>query len=123
MAERDQPSNAGISSKPAVKGEDQAALDMVLAIGAQARAATPDDTQLAAAYFNRARQAAFEGMLAHPSLGMVRLFTLLAFYMLGACQRNAAFMYLGVASKAAVVLGLHQDVYHRSLDRDEFALR
>lgn len=94
-----------------------------MAIGAQARTADPSDTQLAAAYFNRARQAAFEGMLAHPSLSMVRLFLLLAFYMLGACQRNAAFMYLGVASKAAVVLGLHQPGYYKSLDTEESASR
>lgn len=31
----------------------------------------------------------------------------MAFYMLGACRRNAAFMYIGVASKAASALGLH----------------
>jgi hypothetical protein len=96
---------------------------MAIAIGAQARGASPSDTQCAAIHFARARQIAFEGMLAHPSLSMVRLFMLLAFYMLGACQRNAAFMYLGVASKAAVVLGLHQPAYYKSLEKDEYAVR
>lgn len=37
---------------------------------------------------------------------MIRLFLLLTFYMLGANQRNAAAMYLGIATRAAVVLGL-----------------
>lgn len=45
-------------------------------------------------------------MLAKPSLGMVRLFLLLAFYMLGANHRSAAAIYLGISAKAAVVLGL-----------------
>lgn len=49
---------------------------------------------------------------------MVRLFLLMAFYMLGACQRNAAAMYLGVATKAAVVLGLHYPRNARSEDCD-----
>ena len=38
---------------------------------------------------------------------MVQAFLLLAFYMLGAVRRNAAFMYLGVAARAAFALGLH----------------
>ncbi|KAJ9136596.1 putative C6 transcription factor [Pleurostoma richardsiae] len=108
---------------PSVRRDGIAALDMAIAIGAQARGASPSDTQCAAIHFARARQIAFEGMLAHPSLSMVRLFMLLAFYMLGACQRNAAFMYLGVASKAAVVLGLHQPAYYKSLEKDEYAIR
>lgn len=49
-------------------------------------------------------------MLENPSLEMVSLFLLMSFYMLGACRRNAAFMYLGVAARAAVALGLHIDV-------------
>lgn len=42
-------------------------------------------------------------------MDLVRVFVLMSFYMLGACRRNAAFMYLGVASRAAVALGLHED--------------
>jgi hypothetical protein len=38
---------------------------------------------------------------------MARIFLLMAFYMLGECRRNSAFMYLGVAVKAALALGLH----------------
>lgn len=52
-------------------------------------------------------------MLEDPCLDMVRCFLLMAFYMLGACRRNAAFMYIGVAAKAASALGLHvTEQYH-----------
>jgi hypothetical protein len=37
---------------------------------------------------------------------MIRLFLLLAFYTLGANHRSAAAMYLGISTKAAVVVGL-----------------
>ena len=98
-----------------MKQEDLAAHDMALAIGAQARANGPRDAQTAATYFSRAQSIAFRDMLSHTSLSMVRLFTLLAFFTLGACQQNAAFMYLGVAAKAAIVLGLHQPMSWKRL--------
>ena len=47
-------------------------------------------------------------MLEDPNVDMVRTFLLMAFYMLGECRRNSAFMYLGVATRAAVALGLHR---------------
>ncbi|KAH7362804.1 hypothetical protein B0T11DRAFT_281440 [Plectosphaerella cucumerina] len=88
--------------------EDLAAMDAALAIGAQARSGGRYDWELATTYFNRARKVGFEDMLANPSLSIVRLFVLLAFFSLGACRQNAASIYLGIASKSAVVLGLHQ---------------
>lgn len=96
------------SSSPKMKQNDLVALEVALAIGAQARASGPRDAQCAAMYFARAQSVAFQDMLANPSLSMVRLFILLAFFTLGACRQNAAFIYLGVASKAAIILGLHQ---------------
>ncbi|KAK9771621.1 putative Zn(2)-C6 fungal-type domain-containing protein [Seiridium cardinale] len=87
--------------------EDLAALDVALAIGAQALPKNDSHLRTANAFVLRSRQLAFEGMLANPSLSMVRLFLLLAFYMLGACQRNAASMYIGISARAAVLLGLH----------------
>ncbi|KAK6085228.1 C6 transcription factor [Seiridium cupressi] len=87
--------------------EDLAALDVALAIGAQALPKNDSHLRTANAFVLRARQLAFGGMLANPSLSMVRLFLLLAFYMLGACQRNAASMYIGISARAAVLLGLH----------------
>lgn len=46
-------------------------------------------------------------MLMTQTFDMVRLFTLLTFYTLGACNRNAASMFLSVAAKAAVILSLN----------------
>jgi hypothetical protein len=54
---------------------------------------------------------------------MVRLFLLLSFYMLGACNRNAASMYLGVAAKATVVLGLHHLSSHKNLQKEDYCIR
>ncbi|PYI00611.1 hypothetical protein BO78DRAFT_437872 [Aspergillus sclerotiicarbonarius CBS 121057] len=92
---------------PAHSSKDTAALDLALSIGAQARGSR-DDLLITKGYFLRARAVAFDGMLMSQDVNTVRLFTLLAFRMLGACNRNAATMYLGIATKAAVILGLHQ---------------
>ena len=62
-------------------------------------------------------------MLRDPSVEMVRNFLLMAFYMLGACHRNAAFMYLGVAAKAASALGLHRAEQYRDLPVEERQMR
>lgn len=99
--------------------EDNAAINLVIAIGAQCRGLNQSDLQIAAKYFAMAQKAAFEGMLQDPSINMVRIFLLMAFYMLGACQRNAAFMYIGVASKAASALGLHVAPRHRCFDEED----
>lgn len=95
-----------VSSSPSVEA-DLAPLYMAIAIGAQFRASSDADRHLASSYLRKVQKLAFEGMLYDTSLSMVRLFTLMAFYMMGACRRNTAAIYLGVASKAAVALGLH----------------
>jgi len=89
------------------------AFDLIVAIGGQCRASSPTDLRYAVRCFTRAQKAALAGMLEDPCLDMVRCFLLMAFYMLGACRRNAAFMYLGVASKAASALGLHVTEQYR----------
>lgn len=94
---------------------EQAILSMMLAIGHQCRGQNQFDTQNAARNFTCAQKWAFEGFLCDPSLDMVRVFLLMAYYMLGACHRNAAFMYLGIASKAATALGLHRKEQHKGL--------
>ena len=73
----------------------------MVAIGAQC-----EGVNVAAAYFLHARKMAFEGTLEDPSVDLVKNFLLMAFYMLGACRRNSAFMYIGVASRSAEILGL-----------------
>jgi hypothetical protein len=84
----------------------QASVDLVIAIGAQCESLSSART-IGQAYFRKARTQAFVGFLEDPDLDMVRTFLLMAFFMLGECRRNAAFMYLGVAAKAALALGLH----------------
>ncbi|RAL05361.1 Zn(II)2Cys6 transcription factor [Aspergillus ibericus CBS 121593] len=90
------------------QGKTKSALaDMIIAIGAQSTKRTPSMEQAERFFFSRAQRSAFERMLENPSLELIRLFLLMSFYMLGACRRNTAFMYLGVAVRAAVALGLH----------------
>lgn len=105
---------ARVFQKPAVLQEPakyldtQTALrDIMIAIGAQCTKSDSMTTRAERFFFSRAQARAFTGMLENPSLEIVRLFLLMSFYMLGACRRNAAFMYLGVAVRAAVALGLH----------------
>lgn len=100
-----------------------AAFNMVLAIGYQCQGSDPSAPALAAHHFAQAQSFAFEGMICDPSLDMVRLFLLMAFYLLTACRRNGAFMYLGIASKAASALGLHRNEQGRSLSRIERSVR
>ncbi|KAL6232470.1 hypothetical protein BDW75DRAFT_247146 [Aspergillus navahoensis] len=87
--------------------------DIMIAIGAQSSKndLSPTVMRVERFFFKRAQQCAFAGMLENPSLDLIRLFILLSFYMLGACRRNAAFMYLGVAARAAAALGLHLTVF------------
>ena len=96
-----------------------ATTSLVLSIGAQCRGSPSSDLQHASSYFSHGQQLSFQGMLCDPSLEMVQSFLLMAFYMLGACHRNAAFMYLGVAAKAASALGLHRADQFHDLPSDE----
>ncbi|ATY64916.1 Fungal specific transcription factor [Cordyceps militaris] len=77
-----------------------------IAIGAQCKSPL-ESPQISQAYFRHAQRKAFAGMLEDPNINIVRVFLLMAYYMLGSCRRNSAFMYLGIASRAAVSLGLH----------------
>lgn len=86
--------------------QSRAASSLVIAIGAQVQ--SPEVARdIGRPCFRRARSLAFEGMLEDPDMDIVRCFLLMAFYLLGECRRNAAFMYLGIATRAAVALGLH----------------
>jgi hypothetical protein len=102
---------------------DLAALYLVIAIGGQCQASAPSDRQESAAYFMKGQQIAFEGMLCEPSINMIRLFLLMAFYMLGACRRNAAYMYLGVTWRAACTLGLHRKEQCKNCSEEETDIR
>ncbi|KAK5993046.1 putative transcriptional regulatory protein [Cladobotryum mycophilum] len=84
----------------------KATADLIVAIGAQCKSPI-DAQQTGQPYFRQAQRSAFSGMLEDPNIHMVRAFLLMAFYMLGQCRRNTAFMYLGIAVRAAVALGMH----------------
>ncbi|KJK63879.1 FMN-dependent dehydrogenase [Aspergillus parasiticus SU-1] len=106
----------------AVSGDTKAIFDLVFAIGAQIRG-IGNDSKIATSYFLRARAAAFKGMLMSQTLDTVRVFTLLAFYTLGACNRNAASMFLGIAAKAAVILNLNATGNDDKLSEEEVCAR
>jgi hypothetical protein len=95
-----------------------AIVDLMVAIGAQTCLNEPETVQVERFYFARGQRRTFANFLEDPSMDLIRAFLLLSFYMLGACRRNAAFMYLGVASRAAVALGFHVDS-SGSLSRNE----
>lgn len=91
-----------------------APLYLMVAIGAQCRG-----LKVAASYFSHARKMAFEDSLENPSVDCVRIFLLMAYYMLGASRRNSACMYIGVASRSADILALHVPAYHQHATKDE----
>lgn len=62
----------------------------MIAIGAQCRGSTQTESKLAGQYFAKAQQIAFVDMLQDPSLAMIKIFLMMAFFMLGACRRNTA---------------------------------
>ncbi|OQE72390.1 hypothetical protein PENNAL_c0097G09401 [Penicillium nalgiovense] len=95
-----------------------AIVDLMIAIGAQSLPNDRKTLQVERFYFARGQRRTFANMLEDPSVDLVRVFLLMSFYMLGACRRNTAFMYLGVASRAAVALGFHAD-FPAPLNPDE----
>ncbi|OAL23608.1 hypothetical protein AYO22_06185 [Fonsecaea multimorphosa] len=116
--------SATVDAPNVEKGEYMtAALDLIVAIGAQCRAANQSDCQYAVKLFSRAQKTALAGGLEDPCLDMVRCFLLMTFYTLGACRRNAAFMYMGIASQAASALGLHVTEQYRHFNASDQSVR
>ncbi|KAK9792786.1 putative Zn(2)-C6 fungal-type domain-containing protein [Seiridium cardinale] len=113
----------GLSGIRSTHKEDLSSFYTMIAIGAQCRGRDDDERVTAARYFSKARQLAFESMLQDPTTNMARAFLLMAFFMFGACRRNTAFMFIGVASKAAVVLGLHVSGQYKYLSPEERDMR
>jgi hypothetical protein len=93
--------------------------DLMISIGAQCCKTEPSIVQAGNFVFARGQRHAFKGMLEDPNLELVRAFLLMSFYMLGACHRNVAFLYLGVATQAAVALGLHSKDSYASVPADD----
>ncbi|OAL21797.1 hypothetical protein AYO22_07739 [Fonsecaea multimorphosa] len=79
---------------------------LVCAIGAQT---CPEDKDtLANVYFDYGRYLTASYFMEDPSIPTVQAYAMITMYLLGASRRNAAFMYLGTAVRAAYALGLHR---------------
>ncbi|KAI0532472.1 fungal-specific transcription factor domain-containing protein [Xylaria digitata] len=76
---------------------------LVLAIGSQC-----EDEQIATAYFLRGKHLALSALVGNLSVGTVQSFLLTTIYMLRSCQINAAFLFFGIAARAAYAIGLHR---------------
>ncbi|PNY26898.1 uncharacterized protein TCAP_03168 [Tolypocladium capitatum] len=76
---------------------------LVLAIGR-----LTDDEELARAYFEHARDRAYGALGGSLGVGTVQAFALITVYMLCSCQINGAFLFFGVAVRAAYSIGVHR---------------
>ncbi|KAI8627786.1 IDO-domain-containing protein [Xylariaceae sp. FL1651] len=76
---------------------------LVLAIGSQS-----DDEQAATTYFLHGKSLALSGLAVNLSIGTVQSFLLITLYMLRSCQINGAFLFFGIAARAAYAIGLHR---------------
>ncbi|KAK3940875.1 filamentous growth regulator 27 [Diplogelasinospora grovesii] len=76
---------------------------LILAIGCHR-----SDEETAHAYFDYARDYAFTNLSGNLGVGTVQAFILVTLYMLGACQINGAFLFFGLAVRAAHSIGLHR---------------
>ncbi|KAH8898694.1 hypothetical protein GQ53DRAFT_710588 [Thozetella sp. PMI_491] len=99
---------------------------LILAIGAQCIVGNTDTTPSERSrYFKRGQQLAFSGMLEDLNIDVIYVFLLMSFYLLGACRRNTAFLYIGIAARSAHALGLHapEQFQHLSIDEQNFRNR
>ncbi|KAI0803865.1 fungal-specific transcription factor domain-containing protein [Xylaria sp. FL0064] len=76
---------------------------LILAIGSQS-----EDDQVATTYFLRGKHLALSTLAGNLSVGTVQSFLLTTIYMLRSCQINAAFLFFGIAARAAYAIGLHR---------------
>jgi hypothetical protein len=67
-----------------------------------------DDEELAQDYFEYARDKAFTNLSGNLSVSTVQAFTLTTLYMLCSCQINGAFLFFGIAVRAAYSIGIHR---------------
>ncbi|KAL5345270.1 hypothetical protein ACLOAV_009640 [Pseudogymnoascus australis] len=97
---------------------------LALAIGALSKSQNYEDEELAEQYFGYGRELATANLMDEPSLLTVQAFLLISYYMVASCRRNAAFINLGVAVRAAYTLGIHRHeanaafVKREGLDRE-----
>jgi hypothetical protein len=92
---------------------------LALAIGAQGRAGQESEEVIAEQCFAYGRQLAMFTLMDDPSLSTVQAFTLITYYMIAACRRNAAFTNLGVGVRAAYALGIHRHETNNAFVHEE----
>ncbi|ROT42874.1 fungal-specific transcription factor domain-containing protein [Sodiomyces alkalinus F11] len=76
---------------------------LVLSIGYQ-----PTQESLAFAYFDYARGNALANLSGNLTIPTIQAFILITLYMLGSCQTNGAFVFFGIAVRAAYSIGIHR---------------
>ncbi|PNP61389.1 hypothetical protein FNYG_13872 [Fusarium nygamai] len=108
------------SSKPCQK---RAIIDLVIAVGGQGCRTSPKTLYHAQKHFDRGQKVAFEGMLLDPTGDLVAIFLLMGVYMVNACKRDGAFIYLGVATRVAHAIGLHLPESYRNLSPETHRFR
>lgn len=94
---------------------------LILAIGAQT--CPEDKDEVADVYFNYGRYLTALSCMEDPSITTIQCYVMITMYMLGASRRNAAFMNLGLAVRAAYALGLHRRDISRLFPQSEYKTR
>jgi hypothetical protein len=94
---------------------------LILSIGAQT--CPEDKDELAERYFNYGRFLTASSVMEDPSLATVGSYVLITMYLLAASRRNAAFMYLGIAVRAAYALGIHRGDIGSLFSPAEYTMR
>lgn len=102
-----------------VEGESHSSItSLVIAIGARCHTDPQIYRNCERIHLNRSRQVT-SYLLENVNMDTVQVFLLMAFYMLCASRRNTAYMYLGVAARAAHAMGLHHGGSFASLTARE----
>ncbi|PNP86045.1 hypothetical protein FNYG_01101 [Fusarium nygamai] len=94
---------------------------LILAIGAQTCPENRDKE--AEQYFNYGRFLTASIIMDDISISAVQSNILITMYLLGASRRNAAFMYLGSAVRAAYALGIQRHDINKHFKQSEYLLR
>ena len=100
-----------------------AIINLAIAVGGQGCRTSPKTLYHAQKHFDRGQKVAFEGMLLDPTGDLVAIFLLMSIYMVNACKRDGAFIYLGVATRVAHAIGLHLPESYRNLTPETHRFR
>lgn len=111
------------ASGPPQACQKGAIIDLAIAVGGQGCRTSPKTLYHAQKHFDRGQKVAFEGMLLNPTGELVAIFLLMSIYMVNACKRDGAFIYLGVATRVAHAIGMHLPDSYRNLTPETHRFR